>query len=318
LAHGLARPLYLLYGDDGYLREQASARIVAALLPQLRELNVTSYEAEATPPAEVIAACNTLPCMAARRIVLVKNVDDYNQTDLKAFVRYLTAPCPTTALILMASDLPAGFIKEAKDNAFPCDHPLPKEMAGWIRDMARELGKEISPQAVASVQETVGTDLLGLYHELAKAALYIGERRRIEAQDVETVGSAVRISNIFALTKAIGERNTKQAFRSLALLWESGEPPLKILGMMARQFRHLLMTKEAMAQGGGTEAIRGQLPAINPYFLRELIAQARGFSRRSLRQAIFALRETDLKLKGSPLAKRLLLERLIIKLAGSA
>jgi DNA polymerase-3 subunit delta len=183
--------------------------------------------------------------------------------------------------------------------------------------MAHELGREISPQAVASVQETVGTDLQGLYHELAKTVFYIGERRRIEVQDVEAVGSAVRISNIFALTKAIGERNTKQAFRSLALLWENGEPPLKILGMMARQFRHLLMTKEAMAKGGGTEAIRERLPAINPYFLRELITQARGFSRRSLEQAICALRETDLKLKRSPLAKRLLLEGLIIKLAGS-
>ena len=245
-------------------------------MPQLRELNVTSYEAEATPPAEVIAACNTLPCMAERRIVLVKNVEDYSQTELKAFVQYLTAPSPTTALILIAAAAPAAFVKEAKAGAFPCNHPLPKEMAGWIRQIAQELGTEISPQAAASIQETVGTDLQGLYHELAKAVLYIGERRRIEVEDVEAVGSAVRVSNIFALTKAIGERNTKQAFRALALLWESGEPPLKILGMMARQFRHLLMTKEAMAKGGGMEAIKGQLPAINPYFLRELTAQARG------------------------------------------
>ncbi|OGP92285.1 MAG: DNA polymerase III subunit delta [Deltaproteobacteria bacterium RBG_16_54_18] len=256
--------------------------------------------------------------MAARRIVLLKNAEGYGQAELKAFVQYLNAPSPTTSLILIADAVPAGFVKEVKEGAFPCSHPHPKEMAGWIRQMAQELGKEISPQAAASVQETVGTDLQGLYHELAKAVLYIGERRRIEVQDVEAVGSAVRVSNIFALTKAIGERNTKQAFRSLALLWESGEPPLKILGMMARQFRHLLMTKEAMAKGGGTEALKEQLPTINAYFLRELTAQARGFSRRSLQQAIVALQETDLKLKGSPLAKRLLLEGLIIKLARAA
>ncbi|MCJ7664444.1 MAG: hypothetical protein MUO24_09415, partial [Desulfobacterales bacterium] len=70
MARGKARPFYLLYGDEGYLVERARGKIVDTLLPKLRELNFTSYDAGQTRPSEVINACNTFPCMAQRRIVL--------------------------------------------------------------------------------------------------------------------------------------------------------------------------------------------------------------------------------------------------------
>lgn len=283
----------------------------------MRELNFTSYDAEHTAPAEVINACNTLPCMAQRRVVLVKGAQHYSQGDLKAFLPYVQSPSPTTALLFIADTVPAAFVKEVKEGAFHLTHPHQKEMTLWIRTIARELGKEISPEAVGYLHETIGTDLQGLYHELAKVALYAGENRQIALQDVEAVGSAVKVTTIFALTKAIGERDTKQAFRSLEQIWETGEHPLKILGMIARQFRHLVMTKEVMAKGGNVEEIKQQLAISNPYYIKELVAQAKGFSPRSLHKALRSLWETDLKLKRSSLPRRLLLEGLIIKLAGS-
>jgi DNA polymerase-3 subunit delta len=283
----------------------------------MRELNFTSYDAEHTAPTEVITSCNTLPCMAQRRVVLVKGAQHYSQGDLKAFIPYLQSPSPATALLFIADTVPAAFVKEVKEGAFHLTHPHPKEMTLWIRTIAGELGKEISPEAVGYLHEMIGTDLQGLYHELAKVVLYVGENRQIALKDVEAVGSAVKVTTVFALTKAIGERDTKQAFRSLERIWETGEHPLKILGMIARQFRHLLMTKEVLAHGGTAEEIKQQLAISNPYYVKELAAQAKGFSQTSLQRAIKSLWEADLKLKSSSLPRRLLLEGLIIKLAGS-
>ncbi len=315
MAKGKARPVYLLYGDEGYLVERARGRIVDILLPQLRELNYTSYEAAQAPPSEVINACNTLPCMAQRRIVLVKGTDQYAKKDLKSFLPYLQSPSPTTSLVFVAEEMPAEFLKEVKDGAFHLERPPQREIIPWIRVTARELGKEITAEAAGYLQESVGRDLGGLFHELSKASLYVGERKQIELTDVERVTSDVRITTIFELTKAIGERDLKKALRALARIWESGEPPLKILGMISRQFRHLLMTKEVLTRGGGTEGVKKELGISNPYYLRELAAQAKGFSEASLQRAIKSLREMDLKLKRSSLSRRLLLEGLIIKLS---
>jgi DNA polymerase III subunit delta len=315
LARGKARPFYLLYGDEGYLIERARGKIVDTLLPQLRELNLTSYDAGQAPPSEVINTCNTFPCMAQRRIVLVKGAHQYGKNDLRSFSPYLQSPSPTTSLVFIAEEMTAEFLKEAKDGAFHLERPPQKEIIPWIRTIARELGKQIASEAAGYLQEAIGRDLQGLYHELFKASLFVGDRERIELKDVEGVVSEIRVTTIFELTKATGERDLKRALRALERIWESGEPPLKILGMISRQFRHLLMTKEVLGQGGGTEEVKKQLGISNPYYLRELAAQAKGFSHPALQKALMSLWEADLKLKRNSLSRRLLLEELIIKLS---
>ena len=275
------------------------------------------YDADQAPPSEVINACNTLPCMAQRRIVLVKGAHQYNQNDLKSFIPYLQSPSPATVLIFIGEGMPTDFIKEAKDGAFHLKRPSQGETSQWIRSIAQQLGKELSPEAAGHLQEAIGGDLQGLRNELVKVSLYIGDKKRIEVQDVEGVVSEVRVNTIFELTKALGERDLKKAFRVLGTIWESGEPPLKILGMISRQFRHLLMTKEILAHGGGTAEVKKQVGTSNPYYLKELSAQAKGFSQQALQKALRNLWETDLSLKRSPVPKRLILEGLIIRLCRS-
>jgi DNA polymerase III subunit delta len=304
-----------LYGDEAYLIERARENIVDALLPQLGELNYASYDADQTPPAEVITACNTLPCMSQRRIVVVKRAHHYSKKNLRAFIPYLRSPSPTTSLIFIAEKVPPEFIKEVKDGAFQLKHPSQREIPSWIHTIAREMGKEIDPDAVGYIQEAIGGDLQGLRNELIKVSLYIGDKKKIEANDVESVVSEVRVTTIFELTKAIGERNLKKAFRVLGKIWETGEHPLKILGMVSRQFRHLLMTKEILTQGKGTAEVTKLLGITNPYYLKELSAQAKGFSHGALQRAMVTLWETDLHLKRSSVSNRLLLEELILQLS---
>jgi DNA polymerase-3 subunit delta len=318
LTKGKARPFYLLHGDEDYLIERARVAILEAILPpQFRELNFTSYDADQAPPSEVINACNTLPCMAQCRIVLVKGAHRYSQGDLRSFIPYLQSPSSTTSLIFIAERMPAEFIREVKDGAFHLERPAQKAIPQWVRAIALELDKEIAPEAVGYLQEAIGGDLQGLRNELSKVSLYMGDKRRIEVQDMEGVVSEIRVNSIFELTKAIGERDLKRALRVLGKIWESGEHPLKILGMISRQFRHLLMTKEALTRGEGTTEVKKQLGISNPYYLKELSAQAKGFSQQALQRAMQNLWETDLNLKRSPLPKRLLLEGLIIKLCKS-
>jgi len=252
--------------------------------------------------------------MAQRRVILVKDVHNYSKNELGAFLPYLKSPSPTTSLIFTAEEIAAEFIREAKEGAFHLGRPLQGEIPYWIHKITKELGKEISPEAAEYLQEVIGRDLLGIENELIKASLYVGDRGRIELKDVEEVVSELKIATIFELTKAIGERDTRKALRTLGKIWEGGEHYLKILGIIARQLRHLLVTKEILAKGGGSEQVRKELGLSNPYYLRELSAQVKNFTSSALQEALLNLWETDMRLKSSPLPKRLILEGLIVRL----
>ena len=315
LRGGSIRPFYLLYGDESYLIERALTEILSTLhSPQLWELNFTSYYAEETPPHEVITTCNTLPFMGKRRVVLVKDVHNYSQKDLTVFSSYLKASSNTTSLVLIAEELPTEFLKEVKESAFHLRRPAQRELPLWIRTIAGEMGKELSAEAIEYLHEVIGRDLRGIHNELFKISLYVGDKKQIELHDVEGIVSELKVTSIFELTKALGERDVKRSLRTFGKLWESGEHYLKILGMITRQFRYLIMTKELIEKGGGEHDIKKGLQLSNPYFVKELSAQAKSFSTEALQSILLNLLETDMSLKRSSLPRRLLLEGLIIKL----
>jgi DNA polymerase-3 subunit delta len=254
--------------------------------------------------------------MAQRRVVLIKDAHKYGHGELKAFHPYLKSPCPTTSLIFIAEQMERQFLTltEVQGGTFYLRRPSQGEIPYWVRKIARELGKEISPEAVEYLQEAVGRDLQGIHNELLKVSLFVGDKGRMELGDVEELVSEVKVTTIFELTKAMGEKDLKRALRILGKIWESGEHHLRILGMIARQFRHLLMTKEVLTEGGRKQEIRKRVGISNPYYLKELSAQARRFSQESLQTALLSLWETDISLKSSPVSRRLLLEELIIRL----
>lgn len=252
--------------------------------------------------------------MAQRRVVVIKDTHKYSEGELRAFFPYLKSPAPTTSLVFIAEGLKKEFLREVKEGGFHLQRPFQGEIPHWIRRIAGELGKEISSEAVEYLQEVIGRDLQGLYNELFKVSLYVGDKKRIEVKDVEGVVSELKVTTIFELTKAVGERDLKRALRSLGKIWESGEHYLKILALIARQFRHLLMAKEVLEKGGGKEDIKKKLGISNPYFLRELSAQAKKFPHKALQDALVSLWETDMVLKRSSLSRRLLLEGLVIRL----
>jgi len=259
-------------------------------------------------------ACNTLPCMAPRRVILVKNFHKYSPKEQEVFFPYVASPSVTTSLILLAEGTPATFLKGVRSGAFHLQRPPEGTIPQWINNIAAEFGKQISPEAVEHLCQSIGTDLQGIHNELFKVSLYVGEKTQIELQDVVDVVSELRPATLFELTGAISEKDLKRALQTLAKIWESGEQHLRIMGMIARQLRHLLVAKESMARGEGQQDLRKHLGISNSQYLSALCVQARRYSHESLKTALLALWETDIRLKTSPLPKRLLLEDVLIRL----
>ncbi len=175
------------------------------------------------------------------------------------------------------------------------------------------MGKEISSEAADVMRELVGSHLGEIYQELDKLASYTGERKEIGVDDVEAVISRVRIHTVFDLTRALGMKNCPDALRILDQMLESGEPHLRILTMMVRQFRLIWMAKEMRSLGKRDRDI-GKALGIPGYFLPGLLAQLKNFTFQDLAEDYRRVLETDLALKSRSTSKRVLLENLVISI----
>src|SRR5579864_2568679 len=92
-------PLYYLYGRERFLVERGVEMIRDKILDRrTRDFNQDLlYGKEATGP-RILGAARTLPMMAARRLVLVRDADELKADELNALLGYVAAPCRETCL----------------------------------------------------------------------------------------------------------------------------------------------------------------------------------------------------------------------------
>lgn len=126
-----------------------------------------------------------------------------------------------------------GKIGELINCSAPSSAALPK----WISQAAETRGKKMAPQAARMLAEWVGTDLTRLDGEIRKLVLYVGDRKEISADDVSAVAVATGGYKPFALTNAIGNRDTRKALTILASMLTSRGEEIKTLGMLAWHVR---------------------------------------------------------------------------------
>ncbi len=155
-----------------------------------------------------------------------------------------------------------------------------------------------------------------LENELEKIFLYVGEKKTIDAADVEKVGGGWAINNIFELTDSIGSGNVYRAIYIVDQLLSAGEHPLGIMALVVRQFRNIWQGIQMLAQGDSPEKV-GQKLRVGKLSLRNFLAQTRRFNDYSLGRIFKILLDYDLRFKSSRVPQRLLMELLILDICNT-
>lgn len=177
LEAGKFAPAYYFLGAENVLKDEATAAILAkALDPGLRDFNLDVRSAQQLEPEDVLSLCTTLPMMAERRVVVVKDVEAWKRKTRgkKAVLQYLEKPIPETVLVLVQG--PASDPKEDKP-----DTDLEKltytikfaelsveDATRWVDRETKSMGITFAPGAEEHLLKTVGTDLGALRSELQK------------------------------------------------------------------------------------------------------------------------------------------------------
>src|SRR4051794_19636199 len=181
LNKGELAPIYYLYGLEDVLKDEAVRAILdRALDPAMREFNLDQRSAGQLDPEEIHALCNTLPMMAERRVVVIRELEAWRRKAKarSAFLRYLERPSPDTVVVLVQGSGEEGEDTEIARGSYAVRlDPLPTDRATkWVLRRAGTLGVQLDTAAVEHLVYSVGNDLGALGSELAKlASLPAGE-----------------------------------------------------------------------------------------------------------------------------------------------
>src|SRR5262245_46180478 len=167
LKKGQIEPVYFLYGEETYLRDQAVREITEAALAGtlLREFNDSSFNLLTDDVRDAIAAAEQLPMMSARRVVRLRNFSRLRESDEEILLNYVERPVPTTVLLFIGNDLDKRkkLAKKLMAGAgFEFQPFKSNELPAWIKAQLKELDTDIEPQALRSLVEVVTTDLFTL------------------------------------------------------------------------------------------------------------------------------------------------------------
>jgi len=314
-------PLYFFYGEETFLIDKMVTDIRGALIdPNLSDFNLSLFYGKESEPQDIINSAKTLPLLGNYRLVIVKEADQLKPSSWKDLSPYMKEPLLSTCLIFCAermvlkSEILKTFNKRGGVVRFY--HPFDREIPHWIRRIANSFNKRISSEALALLSVELENDLQKIYNELQKIAIYVGERKVIEGDDIKETLADARGVNVFDLIDHIGNKDLERALSALKRLLEAEESPLKILMMITRQVRLMARAKEMLKQGFSNADV-GRKLGIRNFYLKGFFEQVHDFSLAQTEDYITSLFRSDWKLKSSRIKKRLILERLITDLCSN-
>jgi DNA polymerase-3 subunit delta len=188
-----------------------------------------------------------------------------------------------------------------------------RELYDWLQRRISANGKSASQKALTLLVERVGRDLRRLASELDKLVTYLGSERELDEKSVLIATSRTLQGDIFALIDTVISGRTAKALTQMQDLLSGGEPPLRILAMLVRQFRLLGESQELLGRGCPPGELAARL-GIHPYAAEVLARQAQRTEQSWLGTCVDLLLQADLDIKRGRANQRLVLETLVIAL----
>jgi len=264
------KSICVIAGKDEFLvANQCEALVGELLTNEQRPMCLYQPKADEAAVADVLDELRTLPFLADRRVVLIKDADKFVSANREILEKYFDKPSPTGVLILAVASWP-GNTKLAKK--LPkvgrlikvtniARRSLPKYVADYAR---REHSKSFAAGAAQLLVELVGDEPGRLCSEADKLAMYISEKKSITIKDVEALTGHNRMFNAFAVIDAVTDGNVATAVERLRNMFASDrQAEYKVVGAFAYHFRRMFKAKALLDKGTNRNQVAGQLGLWN-------------------------------------------------------
>ncbi len=333
LKRGEINRVYLFEGEEEYGKESALKALCAALLKgpmALMNESVLINPGE----SELIAACETLPILQERRLVLVKECSCLlgrgSQGDGEE---------PKTAPGRAGADGLAGYMDRLPEHVCLVFHIRGKaagakrlykkirEMGGivafeqldqemlikWIARELQDYGKRIARQTAEQLVFGCGREMMPLKGEIAKLAAHAGDRGTITQEDIQAVATLSAEYRVFDLAEKVADGQAKQVMLMLKNMLEGGEQRLMLLSLLQRHYRQMLIARILLDEGQSHLTAGAQL-GIPGFAARRMYSSAGAYDVQALRRAYRICIQQEYLIKSGRISEEGSLEGLILAL----
>ncbi|PKM83679.1 MAG: DNA polymerase III subunit delta [Firmicutes bacterium HGW-Firmicutes-13] len=318
---GSILPVYLLWGTEEFIKKKILDALKSKLIaPEMSAFNLDIFNLKKDGSLEdILSRAEAPPVLNSKRMIIVFETPYFSEItkekEVKMIIDYLEKPASSTCLVFAASKIDkrkkSTKIMLQKNTAISCEPLIEKDLKKWINQRFRQENKSVEEKAIQSLLALVGNNLYQLDNEINKLSTYLGDENKVTENTVRALvtGSSLE-TNIFSLVDNIGRKNKAESLVELQSMLKQNEPPLRILTMIARQFRLLLQIKSLQKESRSKKEILSVIKL--PFFVTDkLFLQADNFTFDGLARALIMTHETDIKIKTGRMEPQASLEILL-------
>jgi len=310
LEKGKFRPVYYFYGDEDFRIKEAEKALVKKFIPApQRATNYTSLSAAKGKIEDILTELSVVPMLGERQLFTIHEIQALNQKDIERILAMITPHDPNRVVILVSpsSKTPRKTTKLFKfltSETTPVQFPKlqARSAATKITRFFKDRDIDIDPQTASILVELVGGDMGGLTAELNKLLDYIGDKKKIEPEDIAKVSSDYQGYSIYELANYAAHGEIDKALNLIDYLLKRGERASALLFWMGEHFVGLYLTQNKKSPGGRDQSwkYKGQIGK---------------FDNKHLEQIIKDIAAADTELRSNTRQDRLILEKLIFSIS---
>jgi DNA polymerase III subunit delta len=302
---------YLIHGDDHGAIGERRTRLKSLAESGGDAGSVEMLEGEDATPEAVALALATMTFAIGRRVIIVSGAERYKEADVKEHIAPAIARiAPDTTIAFFGREegrnkVPAALheaVKSIKGQIVTEATIKPWELAGWVREQAKELGLSLDAFAAKTLVAQVGERQQRLLRELEKLALAAEPSDgpiQVSAEDIELQAAHSTSWRAFSLADALVGGDALEAMRSYLRLRTQGERLSGLVYLMAQRLRE--------AEGVSTRLQAGEPPGeikrslrMPPRAADRFIADVARTEPERLRAALRRIADLELDTRGGP------------------
>ncbi|MCR5339046.1 MAG: DNA polymerase III subunit delta [Lachnospiraceae bacterium] len=314
LKEGSFKQMYLLYGEEDYLRASYKKRLTKALSDPEDTMNYSYFDGKDISVPAIIDLAETLPFLAPRRLIVIEN-SSFFKSSQEELAQYLESACETTYFLFVEKEVDkrTKLFKTVskKGYAVQLSAQDASVLQSWILAQLGKEGYQITNGAMSRFLLYTGADMTLIENELEKLICYCMKTKEIHDEDVERITIRQIDNKIFEMIDCVANQKQHRALELYYDLLAVKEKPSRILYLITRQFNLMYQAKSLKQRGYDTRSIADRT-GLKPYVAGLYISQSEQFSMQRLRYLMEQCCQYEENIKTGRIGDRLAVEMMLI------
>ena len=330
---GQFQNLYLLYGEEEYLKQQYKNKLIAELVAEGDTMNFAKFEGKNARTREIVDLAETVPFLAKAvgpegkqyKVLLMEDSGlgeiaaskTKNSTkDEDVILDYLGHIAESTILIFVETKVDKRYrLYKAADKlgrAIELKTPSEADLQRWIGYRVKAAGKQMKKEAWDRFLIMAGGSMNNMDVELEKLLSYTWDRDQITVDDVNAICIEETDVKIYELADALAEKNLRKTF-DIYHEWLSAKvEPRIVLGEIIKLYQRLELIKSMSAQGKSDDDIAAVL-GTKSYYVKINRGRAGKYSPGEIASLLNEAADYSLKINTGQLEEKMAVEMLMMK-----